>query len=212
MNINPSYYANIPAPVRYSNQLTANAKLLYGEITALCNKEGYCWAKNDYFANLYNVDVLTISRWISQLSKAGFVNVKIDQSATHIRRIYLQSSIQNNQELLTKKSRAIDEKINTTIYSINNTINTAGSALNFVLKNYPIRFEQEFLMPFEKQFKNQTQFDSFLNDFNDEAEIKSKTFDSWLIAMLKKYARNWLAFKADKVKVVDMLPKFQKIG
>lgn len=201
MNDTPSYYANIPAPVRYSDGLTPNAKLLYGEITALCNKEGFCWAKNEYFAGLYKKDVLTISRWISQLKKQGFIDVKIDQSAVQTRKIYLQTYIQKNQELLTKKSRAIDEKINTSIYSINNTINTMGSPLNFILKNYPIRFEHEFLIPFEKEFKNQKQFDMFLTDFNDEAEMKSREFGSWMVPMLKKYCRKWLDFQG-RMKVV----------
>ena len=72
----PSYYAIIPAEVRYS-KLKPNAKLLYGEITALSNKEGYCFATNRYFANLYNVTKNTISLWVSQLYHEGFINVEL---------------------------------------------------------------------------------------------------------------------------------------
>ena len=198
--MSPNYYAIIPANVRYDKDLTPNAKLLYGEITALCNKEGFCWAGNDYFAELYGKDVVSISRWISSLKSGGFIQVLIDQKATHRRKIYLQTSIQKSQELLTKTLRPLNKIVKCSIYSINNTINTPESALSFTLKNYPSRFEQEFLIEFEKHFKNQDQFNEFLKDFNDEAEMKDKPFESWLIPMLKKYCRKWLAFQARKSK------------
>ena len=70
---NPNFYAIIPANVRYDNELTANAKLLYGEITALCNSKGFCWATNDYFANLYGVSKTSISNWINALIKKGYI-------------------------------------------------------------------------------------------------------------------------------------------
>lgn len=74
---NRSYYAIIPASVRYDNSLNANAKLLYGEITALCNQEGYCWATNDYFSKLYGVSKTTISRWIRDLKDNGYISVEL---------------------------------------------------------------------------------------------------------------------------------------
>ena len=46
--IKPNYFAVIPANVRYDNELTEKEKLLYGEITCLSNKEGYCFALNNY--------------------------------------------------------------------------------------------------------------------------------------------------------------------
>lgn len=71
--VQPAYFAIIPARVRYSQDLPANAKLLYGEITALCNEKGYCWASNDYFACLYGVKKHTISDWVSLLVKHNFL-------------------------------------------------------------------------------------------------------------------------------------------
>ena len=40
----PGYWAVIPAEVRYDDALPANAKLLYGEISSLCDQKGYCYA------------------------------------------------------------------------------------------------------------------------------------------------------------------------
>lgn len=68
-----AYYAIIPANVRYDKDLVPNAKLLYGEITALCNEKGYCWASNQYFAELYGVSVLSIKRWVNLLVTKGYV-------------------------------------------------------------------------------------------------------------------------------------------
>ena len=71
-----SYCAIIPAEVRYDEELPPNAKLLYGEITSLCNEKGYCWATNQYFADLYKVSKITVSRWISTLNKKGYISVE----------------------------------------------------------------------------------------------------------------------------------------
>lgn len=68
-----AYYAIIPANVRYDKDLAPNAKLLYGEITALCNEKGYCWASNQYFAELYGVSVISIKRWVNSLVTKGYV-------------------------------------------------------------------------------------------------------------------------------------------
>lgn len=78
----PNYYAVIPAIVRYHKNLSASEKLLYGEITALCNKEGYCWARNGYFAQLYDCSITAVSGWISNLAEKGLVRVeqKVEQT------------------------------------------------------------------------------------------------------------------------------------
>ena len=83
MKEKPSYYAIIPANVRYAD-ITPNAKLLYGEITALCSKEGYCWASNNYFAELYDVDVRTIKRWVSELLGIEAIKITGNTSQRHI--------------------------------------------------------------------------------------------------------------------------------
>lgn len=71
-----NYYAILPAHVRYDKRLSANAKLLYAEITSLCNERGYCWATNAYFAEQYDVHKNTVSAWISQLADLGYLTVR----------------------------------------------------------------------------------------------------------------------------------------
>ena len=73
-----SYYAIIPANVRYDEDLTPNAKLLYGEITALTNEKGYCWASNNYFARLYKTTPVTISRWVKALKDKGYIIIEMN--------------------------------------------------------------------------------------------------------------------------------------
>lgn len=71
---NPNYYSIIPANVRYDKRLKANEKLLYSEITALTNKDGVCWATNNYFANLYDVSIVSVSTWIKNLIDCGYIS------------------------------------------------------------------------------------------------------------------------------------------
>jgi len=74
----PSYFAILTADVRYDKTLKPLARLLYAEITALCNKEGYCWSSNQYFADLYEVDPKTVSNWIGQLKTKGYITVQLE--------------------------------------------------------------------------------------------------------------------------------------
>lgn len=73
-----SYYAIIPAKIRYDNKLEMGARLLYGEITALCNEKGFCWASSKYFSDLYEVECRTIRRWIDSLKKSKYIKVEIN--------------------------------------------------------------------------------------------------------------------------------------
>ena len=122
MEERPNYYAIIPANIRYDADLTANAKLLYGEITALCNEKGYCWATNEYFANLYGVSKTSISKWISSLIHKVYIfsETIYKEGTKEILNRYLRIVKDPIEE---KLNRGIEEKLKDNNTIINNTIN-----------------------------------------------------------------------------------------
>lgn len=73
----PGYYAVIPAEVRYDAELPPNAKLIYGEISALLSDEGYCYASNQYFADLFQLTTRTVSDLVAKLQDRGHISVVI---------------------------------------------------------------------------------------------------------------------------------------
>lgn len=117
-----AYYAIIPANVRYDKDLVPNAKLLYGEITALCNEKGYCWASNQYFAELYNVSDRTIKNWISQLVDKGYIqrSVKYREGTKEIEQRKLFIGSEHNFTTPSEKN-FLDNNT-----SINNTFNNTN--------------------------------------------------------------------------------------
>lgn len=76
----PNGWGILPSKIRYCKELSSTAKLLYCEINCLTNKFGYSFAKNKYFADLYDLSEDRISKLIHQLEKLGFIKVVLTRS------------------------------------------------------------------------------------------------------------------------------------
>ncbi len=150
---NPGYYGIIPAEIRYDVDICPNAKLLYSELTALCNNTGFCWSQNKYFADLYKVSTVTVSRWISQLRYAGYIVVHNHACSEEkkggnpvIKRLIALNKIVKTP--LTKKARPLNNNV-----KHNNTDNTTENKED----EKPV---DEVLSDDEKQ-RNKDRFDAF---------------------------------------------------
>lgn len=97
----PNYYAIIPANVRYCKDISSTAKLLYAEISCLTNFKGYCFAKNEYFAELYDISENRVSKIIKELKDNGFINISLKKNLNNFvteRIITLVDFKENNTE------------------------------------------------------------------------------------------------------------------
>ena len=179
----PSYYAILPANVRYAETLTPNAKLLYAEITALAQKDGTCWASNKYFAKLYNVTPETVSRWVSVLVVNGFVLRQIT---------YLKGTKQIDKRYLQLNQEGIDKIIKTPIDKIVKDNNT--SINNTSINNISNRRDE-----FVSEVLSFDYEESILNGFSDywtepnksNTKMKWELCSTWKTALrLKTWAAN----------------------
>lgn len=121
---NPNYYAILTAEIRYDKTLNPIEKLLFAELTALTNKYWFCFATNDYLANIFDRNKLTISRIIARLWEKWYIKIDIEDKTK--RKISILSTIDENVKGgLTKTSRGIDENVNHNNI-INNNNNNKG--------------------------------------------------------------------------------------
>ena len=123
------YYAVIPATVLFNERLKPNEKLLYALITALSNKEGYCYASNKYLGEKLGVDPVTVSRWITDLRRNNYAFVDImrnEKKEIICRRIFpndVPYRLNNQYPYILKNQEGIDEKVKDNNI-IDNNINT----------------------------------------------------------------------------------------
>lgn len=177
--IQKSYYAIIPANVRYDKDLTPNAKLLYGEITALCNEHGYCWASNNYFSELYGVSKATISALINSLVKLN----------------YLRS-----ETIYKTGTKQVDKRLLFINYPIQNNLNTCSNNHEYPIQNI-------LNTPIQKNLKdnityiNNTSNNTFINKSIDE-NSENSNFDLNQNSERKKVAPKKESFKIPSVEEI----------
>lgn len=196
--MNKSYYAIIPANVRYDSRLTANAKLLYGEITALCNEKGYCWARNSYFSELYGVSKTSISKWISQLIEYGYIfsEIKYREGTKEIENRYLKLA----KDPINESSIPIEEKLKGSLRNVKNPIeeklkdnNTSNTTSNNTNNKKESKKEKKLT------------FDSLIDSYTENEELRME---------LKEHLKTRKAKKAAMTnRSIELsLKKLDKIG
>ena len=201
MEEKPNFYAIIPANIRYAD-ITPNAKLLYGEITALSSKEGFCFASNQYFSDLYKVSKVSISKWIKELIDNKFIESEIiyKQGSKEILNRYLRIVYDPIKE---KFNTPIKEKFNTPIkekFKDNNTyINNIYNNNTFGgLDGVTAPREQQAVLPTQNSAEKKKPTKDMVIDYakqRDRLDLVDKFFDYY-------EAGNWVGVKNWKQKFI----------
>lgn len=192
MKEKPSYYAIIPASVRYDNELSASEKIFYGEIVALSTRDGECTASNTYFSNLYGVVPSSISNWVKHLEKKKYITIEYIYKGKEIdQRIIKIIGIQNTDEVFKKIQEGIQKKQNR--YSKktkeNNTSTNNTSTNNIEREN-----THNFIKPTIEELKDFTKEHNL--KINEERFIDYYNSNGWMVGKnkmkdWKATARNW---------------------
>lgn len=130
MTDKPNYYGILPAFVRYA-KIPDGAKVFYAELTALTNKESFCWATNKYFQELYDVGERAVQRWLLALSEIGAVRVKVTGSQ---RKIYLVYPVNNGGNYPVKNDDHNNTRDNTRTDSLRSSVDSVAIAPSSIVQ------------------------------------------------------------------------------
>ena len=165
----PNYYAVIPADVRYNKNLSPNSKLLYAEITALCNMNGKCTASTEYFCKLYEVSRVSIQKWL-----------KILEDNKHIKRVNIYK--QGSKEILTRVITLVN---NPRKEKFTDNININITNTNLTDSNRKARFKKPSVIDIIDYCKERN------NNIDAEAFIDFYESKDWKIG--KNKMKDWKA-------------------
>lgn len=199
----PSYYAVIPAEVRYDKNLKDKAKLLYGEISALCNKNGICWASNSYFANLYGVSNTTISTLIKNLVDRGYIETEIiyregtKEILNRYLKIFKDPYLKNFKYPMQKNLKDNNTSINNT--SINNNPYNPPKEFETFWKAYPRHDNKQKTI---KWFEKNKPSEGLLKIMLDKIELLKKT-KQWQNKQFIPMPTTWLNGKRWEDEVLE---------
>ena len=187
MEEKPNYYAIIPANVRYDENLKANTKLMYGEITALSSKYGECTASNNYFARLYNVDPSAISKWIKELENQKYIEVNYERKGKEIKkRVIKIIGIDKYQYVLTKDNGGYCQKHkeNNTSNNITSIYTTTNTIFDFLQENGFV------LTPIQYEIVSQWKDTELTRYAIKKAVLNNKFNINYISAILNSYQKN----------------------
>jgi len=197
-----NWAAIIPCRYLISKDINSTQKLLIGLISSLSNLKGYCFASNEYLANLLDINKVTASHLISDLEKKGYIGriiyrndkKQIEQRVLVLildKQVDIENDIpmsENGYPLYPKNDIGISENLKDNIYT-NNKINNNINSIYADAKNK--RFIKPELFEVQNYFEeigNLQEADGFFNYYESNGwKVGKNPMKDW-----KAASRNWI--------------------
>ena len=149
------------------NRLTFLERLLLIHIISLSKKNGYCWATNKYFSNIYNVTTVTISKSISKLATFNYIKINFDNKNTNNTKRIIKLS-----DDLKNKLNSIKENLNTSykenFKQYNNKLNKNKDKIYYIDENGTEYWNGKPICKEEATLEEIEELNKLLNDICEE--------------------------------------------
>ena len=123
-------------------------------ISSLTAEKGYCYASNNYLAEIFKTNVVTISRKIKNLEEKKYISIEYEKKGC----LVISRKIR-----LTKMLTTINKNVNRTINK-NVKDNNINNINNTNINN-------------KKESKKETSYDKIINSMIEDEEIKNSIYE-----------------------------------
>ena len=107
-----SYYSVTPSFITRAKDLSSNEKVLYGVLSGLMSKYGFCWASNRYIADQAGMNIRQVQRCLEHMKSLNYIIVEIEHH--NERKIWTADTYANRESLIKAFS---EEEINQRFYT-----------------------------------------------------------------------------------------------
>jgi len=222
-----SFFYVIPAKL-IEDSPSPYSGYLYGLITSLCSKEGYCWATNEFFAEKLNLKPRSIRTYLKYLKETGWIIIDPQKELGNKRKIYINQPGLWHQ---TSEPMALERHTPTALKCHHSNINKSN------IKNNVQRSQSDAAEPTKKDLFFSIKEQRFVGITDDDKQKWRIAFPSinleqelmkaeeWLRAnptksKLKKkfrdYIRNWLTkaetYNANKIAYASSTGKEKQVA
>lgn len=170
-------------------------------ISSLCAEKGYCFASNDYFAELFNEHETTISRKIKKLFKKKYIIVEYEKRGAEIksRKIRLANLLTDDYQNCYS---TISENAKDNIISINNIKEIDNNKLLSTKKRKFVPPTLEEVETYCKERNNNVDAKRFYDYYeaNDWVDGKGNKVISWKQKMISSWETNTKNQQSNQIK------------